>query len=92
LLQLLRSARRGRIQLPAGALSCVYLMAYSSGRLWIEGLRLDPLCLFALPPFCVGGLRMAQLVSLLLIGLGALGLWWLYGKRRPLPDPSAKEA
>jgi phosphatidylglycerol:prolipoprotein diacylglycerol transferase len=92
LLQLLRSARRGRIQLPAGALSCVYLMAYSSGRLWIEGLRLDPLCLFSLPPFCAGGLRMAQLVSLLLIGLGALGLWWLYGKRRPLPDPSAKEA
>jgi phosphatidylglycerol:prolipoprotein diacylglycerol transferase len=92
LLQLLRSARRGRIQLPAGALSCVYLMAYSSGRLWIEGLRLDPLCLFSLPPFCAGGLRMAQLVSLLLIGLGVLGLWWLYGKRRPLPDPSAKEA
>ena len=92
LLQLLRSARRGRLQLPAGALSCVYLMAYSSGRLWIEGLRLDPLCLFAVPPFCTGGLRMAQLVSLLLIGLGALGLWWLYGRRRPLPDPSAKEA
>ena len=90
LLSLFRAASRGRIQLPAGALSCVYLMAYSSGRLWIEGLRLDPLCLLAQPPFCEGGLRMAQLVSLLLICLGALGLWWLYGQRRPLPDPGLR--
>ncbi|MEX1317236.1 MAG: prolipoprotein diacylglyceryl transferase, partial [Synechococcaceae cyanobacterium] len=77
LLVLFRQASRGRIQLPAGALSCVYLMAYSSGRVWIEGLRIDPLCLFAEPPFCDGGIRMAQLMSLVLIALGALGLWWL---------------
>jgi phosphatidylglycerol:prolipoprotein diacylglycerol transferase len=63
-------------------------MAYSSGRLWIEALRLDPLCLLSDPPFCQGGLRMAQLVSLLLICGGALGLWWLYDQRRALPDPS----
>jgi phosphatidylglycerol:prolipoprotein diacylglycerol transferase len=88
LLALFRAASRGRIQLPAGALSCVYLMAYSSGRLWIEGLRLDPLCLLSQPPFCEGGLRMAQLVSLLLISAGSLGLWWLFGRRRPLPDPA----
>ena len=88
LLLLLRAASRGRIQLPAGALSCVYLMAYSSGRVWIEGLRLDPLCLLAAPPFCEGGLRMAQLVSLLLIALGGLGLWWLLGRHRALPDPA----
>lgn len=88
LLLLFRAASRGRIQLPAGALSCVYLMAYSSGRVWIEGLRLDPLCLLAEPPFCEGGLRMAQLVSLLLIALGGLGLWWLLGRRRALPDPA----
>jgi phosphatidylglycerol:prolipoprotein diacylglycerol transferase len=87
LLVLFRQASRGQIQLPAGALSCVYLMAYSSGRVWIEGLRIDPLCLFAEPPFCEGGLRMAQLVSLLLIALGGLGLWWLLGRRRALPDP-----
>ncbi len=87
LLALLRAGRRGRIELPPGALSCVYLMAYSSGRVWIEGLRIDPLCLFSLPPFCAGGLRMAQLMSLLLIALGGLGLWWLYGRRRALPDP-----
>jgi phosphatidylglycerol:prolipoprotein diacylglycerol transferase len=89
LLFLFRAASRGRIQLPAGALSCIYLMAYSSGRLWIEALRLDPLCLLSQPPFCEGGLRMAQLVSLLLIALGSLGLWWLFGQRRPLPDPGA---
>jgi phosphatidylglycerol:prolipoprotein diacylglycerol transferase len=88
LLLLFHQASRGRLQLPAGSLSCVYLMAYSTGRLWIEGLRLDPLCLLATPPFCSGGLRMAQLMSLLLIGLGALGLWWLLVRQRPLPDPS----
>ena len=88
LLLLFRSASRGRIQLPAGAMSCVYLMAYSTGRVWIEGLRIDPLCLFGQAPFCSGGLRMAQLVSLLLIALGGAGLWWLYGRHRALPDPS----
>ena len=87
LLALFRASQRDRIALPNGALSCIYLMAYSSGRVWIEGLRLDPLCLFAEPPFCSGGLRMAQLVSLVLIALGAAGLWWLYGQRRGLPDP-----
>ena len=88
LLWLFRRGTRGTLELPAGALSCVYLMAYSTGRLWIEGLRLDPLCLVGVPPFCSGGLRMAQLMSLLLIGLGGVGLWWLYGRHRPLPDPA----
>jgi phosphatidylglycerol:prolipoprotein diacylglycerol transferase len=88
LLLLFHQASRGRLQLPAGSLSCVYLMAYSTGRVWIESLRLDPLCLLATPPFCSGGLRMAQLMSLLLIALGALGLWWLLVRQRPLPDPS----
>jgi phosphatidylglycerol:prolipoprotein diacylglycerol transferase len=88
LLWLFRQSLRGGLFLPPGALSCVYLMAYSSGRVWIEALRLDPLCLFSLPPFCAGGLRMAQLMSLILIALGSAGLWWLYRRRRPLPDPS----
>ena len=88
LLLLFRQGQRGRLSLPPGSLSCVYLMAYSAGRIWIEGLRIDPLCLFSQPPFCEGGLRMAQVISLLLILLGGLGLWWLYGHRRPLPDPS----
>ena len=92
LLLLFRRASQGNLQLPAGALSCVYLLSYSTGRLWIEGLRIDPLCLAGTPPFCEGGLRMAQLVSLVLIGVGGLGLYWIYGRRRPLPDPSGVQA
>lgn len=88
LLVLFRLGLRGRIALPAGALSCVYLLTYSSGRLWIEGLRIDPLCLMGTPPFCTGGLRMAQLMSLALMALGVFGLWWLYGRHRALPDPA----
>lgn len=37
LLLLFRAASRGRIELLPGTLSCVYLLAYSSGRVWIEG-------------------------------------------------------
>jgi phosphatidylglycerol---prolipoprotein diacylglyceryl transferase len=88
LLVLFQRGIQGKVQLPAGALSCVYLLAYSSGRLWIEGLRIDPLCLGGVPPFCEGGLRMAQLVSLALMAVGTAGLWWLYGRQQPLPDPS----
>ena len=88
LLVLFRRGIRGQLNLPAGAISCVYLIAYSCGRFWIEGLRIDPLCLIGVPPACAGGLRMAQLMSLLLIGVGGLGLYWLYGRRQPLPDPS----
>jgi phosphatidylglycerol:prolipoprotein diacylglycerol transferase len=88
LLVLFERGVRGRINLPTGAISCIYLVAYSCGRFWIEGLRIDPLCLMGTPPYCAGGLRMAQLVSLLLIAVGSLGLYWLYGRRRALPDPS----
>ncbi len=87
LLVLFRAGLKGRIPLPPGALSCIYLVSYSLGRVWIEGLRTDPLCLFSTPPFCEGGLRMAQLMSLLLIALGSFGLWRIYGQDRPLPDP-----
>ncbi|WP_017328265.1 prolipoprotein diacylglyceryl transferase [Synechococcus sp. PCC 7336] len=61
-----------------GTLICVYAIAYSLGRVWIEGLRIDSLYL--------GPLRIAQVVSVVLIGLGLLGLAWLYGAKRQLPD------
>ena len=85
LMGLLLRCRRGGLKLPAGALTCTYAIAYSLGRFWIEGLRTDPLCLFSNPPFCEGGLRIAQVMSGGMIVLGGLGLVWLYGLRGPLP-------
>lgn len=74
---------RANSNLKVGTLILVYLTAYSLGRFWIEGLRMDSLML--------GPLRMAQMISLTAIALGALGLFWLYGLRRSLPgsEPSA---
>ncbi|MBW4665220.1 MAG: prolipoprotein diacylglyceryl transferase [Chroococcus sp. CMT-3BRIN-NPC107] len=65
-------------QLKTGTLFLVYLVAYSLGRLWIEGLRTDSLML--------GWLKIAQVVSLISISLGLAGLAWLYLYKRPLPD------
>ena len=90
LIVLFRLGQRGRIQLPSGALSCFYLLGYSLGRIWIEGLRIDPLCLGGQPPFCEGGLRIAQLMSLALMAVASAGLFWLYGRRASLPDPGLR--
>jgi phosphatidylglycerol:prolipoprotein diacylglycerol transferase len=57
---------------------------------WIEGLRLDPLCLFTSQPLCLGGLRMAQVISVLLIAVASVALAWIYGLGRPLPDPAGQ--
>ncbi|MDJ0615679.1 MAG: prolipoprotein diacylglyceryl transferase [Calothrix sp. MO_192.B10] len=69
---------RGKLNLKVGTLALIYLPAYSLGRLWIEGLRTDSLML--------GPLKMAQVISLVGIGLGLAGLAWLYVAKRPLPD------
>lgn len=61
-----------------GTIFLVYTLTYSLGRLWIEGLRTDSLML--------GPLRIAQVVSLIGIGVGILGLSWLYLLKRNLPD------
>ena len=68
----------GKRKLKTGTIFLVYLVAYSLGRLWIEGLRTDSLML--------GPLRVAQIISLVEILLGVLGLVWLYYLNRPLPD------
>jgi phosphatidylglycerol:prolipoprotein diacylglycerol transferase len=65
-------------RLKNGTLILLYVLMYSLGRLWIEGLRTDSLML--------GPLRIAQCVSLLGILLGGAGLFWLYKLRRSLPD------
>jgi phosphatidylglycerol:prolipoprotein diacylglycerol transferase len=69
---------RAASPLKTGTLFLVYWVAYSLGRFWIEGLRTDSLML--------GPLRIAQVVSLAGIAVGLLGLVWLYGFDRPLPD------
>jgi len=55
-----------------GFISCIYLISYSFGRFWIEGLRTDPLCIGGLPPFCSGGIRMAQFISIFLFSSGII--------------------
>jgi len=69
---------RRKPHLKVGTLALIYLVGYSAGRIWIEGLRTDSLM--------VGPLRIAQIVSLVSILLGLAGLAWLYWFRRPLPD------
>lgn len=65
-----------------GTITCVYFIAYSIGRFWIESLRTDSLMF--------GGLKMAQLVSISAILIAGFGLIWLYGMKRKLPDLSNK--
>ena len=67
-----------RSRLKTGTFFLVYLLFYSIGRFWIEGLRTDSLML--------GPLRIAQVVSLVGITIGLVGLAWLYLLRRNLPD------
>jgi phosphatidylglycerol:prolipoprotein diacylglycerol transferase len=71
------------VHLKVGTLFLTYLVGYGCGRFWIEGLRTDSLML--------GSLRIAQVVSLGSIAIAILGLVWLYGVRRPLPDVVATQ-
>lgn len=78
LIFLFRQDLKGKMSLKSGTLFLVYLIAYSAGRVWIEGLRMDSLMF--------GPLKMAQFVSLFAMVLGSLGLVWLYRLDRSLPD------
>ncbi|AOX04527.1 prolipoprotein diacylglyceryl transferase [Moorena producens PAL-8-15-08-1] len=69
---------RRKPHLKVGTMALVYMVAYSTGRFWIEALRMDSLML--------GPLRIAQVVSLVAIALGVAGLGWLYWMGRSLPD------
>ena len=65
-------------KLKRGTIFFVYLISYSLGRVWIEGLRMDSL-MFA-------DFRIAQLISLSAITFALFGLMWLYLWKKPLPD------
>jgi phosphatidylglycerol:prolipoprotein diacylglycerol transferase len=69
---------RHREQLKSGTMTLIYLVFYSFGRFWIEALRTDSLML--------GPLKMAQVISLVTIAAGIIGLIWLYVLKRPLFD------
>ena len=68
--------RRNRLK--TGAIFLIYLIAYGIGRFGVEGLRTDSLML--------GVLRVSQVVSLVGIAIGSIGLIWLYARQRRLPD------
>ena len=61
-----------------GTMALAYAVAYSFGRFWIESLRTDSLML--------GPLRVAQVISLVIMILGVLGFIWLYVLKHRLPD------
>ncbi len=67
-----------RPHLKAGSLFLIYIVAYSIGRFGVEGLRTDSLML--------GSLRIAQVISLVGIAIGSIGLSWLYIRQKRLPD------
>ena len=88
LIFLFKKSNTNELRLPSGTLSCIYLISYSLGRIWIEALRIDPLCLGGVPPFCEGGIRIAQFISLFLMSAGLLGIWRIFISKKALPDPS----
>jgi prolipoprotein diacylglyceryl transferase len=72
-----------QFRLAAGRLLGIYLVGYGVGRLWIEGLRIDPASE-------AGGLRLNQWVSLAAVIGGAGYLVVTHGKKwnEPISDPS----
>jgi phosphatidylglycerol:prolipoprotein diacylglycerol transferase len=67
-----RLAPPERRRLKPGDLLFLYGMIYSSGRFWIEGLRVDSLCANGIGGECEGSIRVAQLVSIVVIVICAL--------------------
>ncbi|UOR12037.1 prolipoprotein diacylglyceryl transferase [Halobacillus amylolyticus] len=70
---------RRKVSLRQGELFLSYVIWYSIGRFFIEGMRTDSLML-------TSSLRMAQVISILLI-IGSLLFWWYRRKfKEPLPE------
>ena len=74
-----------------GDLALFYAIYYGLGRLWIEGLRTDSLCTNGIGGSCGDALRAAQVVSLLLIVGGLIGLF-VNHRRRLTPAEIARAA
>jgi phosphatidylglycerol:prolipoprotein diacylglycerol transferase len=78
LLMILWLERQFRSWLKPGDGALLYAVLYSAGRFFTEGLRTDSLCIgaYTLDGSCSGGLRIAQLVSLVVFVLCGLVLAW----------------
>ncbi|MBC8077239.1 MAG: prolipoprotein diacylglyceryl transferase [Chloroflexales bacterium] len=76
-------APASRRWLRPGDLLAIYAIYYSVGRFWVEGLRTDSLCTNGVGGDCSGALRTAQLVSLVLIGVGAAAIAYNHARRPP---------
>ncbi len=68
---------RRRLDRAPGALFLAYLGLYSLGRFFVEGLRIDPLLL--------GPVRIAQVVSLLLMAAALIGVPLLLKRAEKTP-------
>ena len=73
-----------------GDLMFIYAIYYSIGRFWIEGLRIDSLCTSGIGGDCNDALRMAQVISIVLITTGAVLLF--LNRRKPLARWSDQSA
>ena len=78
------------INLPNGIICFTYLIMYGFGRYFIEALRIDPLCINSLPPMCQGGIRMAQLISILFVIIGLAGYFIIYKRNNILVTKEIK--
>ena len=63
----------------AGWMTVLYFVGYGLGRFFIEGLRADSL-------YLIPGLRVSQLVSLMLIGAGIVMAWLIKSGRLTAPE------
>ncbi|RMD82289.1 MAG: prolipoprotein diacylglyceryl transferase, partial [Chloroflexi bacterium] len=68
-------------RLNPGDLLFLYGIIYSSGRFWIEGLRIDSLCANGVGGSCEGSIRVAQLVSM--VAIVVCGVLIFLNHRRP---------
>ncbi|MCU0494195.1 MAG: prolipoprotein diacylglyceryl transferase [Chloroflexaceae bacterium] len=68
-------APTGKRWLRDGDILFLYGIIYSLGRVWIEGLRTDSLCLNGVGGDCAGSIRVAQLISLIVIVVCAVALY-----------------
>jgi prolipoprotein diacylglyceryl transferase len=73
-----------RWNLRGGRVFWLYVVIYTTGRLWIEALRIDPAVV-------VGGLRINVWVSIVVLASAIAIFVWLGRRQRAVPDPTPRE-